>query len=287
MNIHKNLYLPIGLKPRHTWRCYVLEKHPGLLIIRNPFTSRGQRYWIARSLRDYPLPPNIVNLDTKHFPSKTIADWWGELHNCTDPNVIHRLKTAMRWTTLGYHHNWDTKIYDKTIHTLFPSDLDSLSQYFAFALGFPSFIPQAAIINYYPIGTSLSGHTDHSEMNHEAPLFSYSFGQTAIFLIGHRSLEEEPSALYLRSGDVLVMSKESRLCYHAVPRILKAFEDPWNNFFSNPQEKIGDTFTTSMNLALFEQVNDELFWKPFDRYVSDCRININIRQVYHSDNMCL
>lgn len=77
------------------------------------------------------------------------------------------------------------------------------------------------------------------------------------------------------------MSKESRLCYHAVPRILKTFEDPWNNFFSNPQENFVDTFTGSMNLELLGQVNDELFWKPFDHYVSDCRININVRQVYH------
>ncbi|XP_030079601.1 nucleic acid dioxygenase ALKBH1 isoform X2 [Drosophila hydei] len=190
--------------------------------------------------------------------------------------------TAMRWTTLGYHHNWDTKVYDKTMHTPFPSDLCYLSKYFSLALGFPNFIPQAAIVNYYPIGTSLNGHTDHSEINHEAPLFSYSFGQTAIFLIGHGTLEEQPSAVYLRSGDVLVMSKESRLCYHAVPRIMKALEDPWNNLFTNPNEKL-DTFNSSMNFELYDQLNDELFWMPFNRYVTDCRININVRQVYSSD----
>ncbi|XP_030079602.1 alpha-ketoglutarate-dependent dioxygenase alkB isoform X3 [Drosophila hydei] len=108
------------------------------------------------------------------------------------------------------------------------------------------------------------------------------FGQTAIFLIGHGTLEEQPSAVYLRSGDVLVMSKESRLCYHAVPRIMKALEDPWNNLFTNPNEKL-DTFNSSMNFELYDQLNDELFWMPFNRYVTDCRININVRQVYSSD----
>ena len=64
------------------------------------------------------------------------------------------------------------------------------------------------------------GHTDHSEENLSAPLLSISLGQPAIFLIGDSSLATVPTALLLRSGDVLMMERESRLAYHAVPRIL-------------------------------------------------------------------
>ena len=66
----------------------------------------------------------------------------------------------------------------------------------------------------------LAGHTDHSEHNLSAPLLSISFGLPAIFLIGGSSLATVPTAVLLRSGDVVMMERESRLAFHAVPRIL-------------------------------------------------------------------
>ena len=58
-----------------------------------------------------------------------------------------------------------------------------------------------------------AGHTDHSEDNLSAPLLSISLGQPAIFLIGGSSLATVPAAILLRSGDVLLMERESRLAY--------------------------------------------------------------------------
>ncbi|XP_034489948.1 nucleic acid dioxygenase ALKBH1 isoform X2 [Drosophila innubila] len=273
-------YNVTGLHPEHMWRCYKVLNHPGLLVIRNSFTSQGQRYWIARSLRDYPRAPSISNLDANNLEVPILSDWWGELQNCSDVNIAQRIKVAMRWTTLGYHHNWDTKVYSEAMHSAFPSDLSSLCQYFSLALGFNKFTSQAAIINYYPIGTTLSGHTDHSELNREAPLFSFSFGQSAIFLIGGVSLEEQPTAIYLCSGDVLIMSMEARLCYHAVPRVMKADEEPWNSLYNTYTENNKEAVNTDLlDLVLYEQVKDEMFWIPFNRYINDSRININVRQV--------
>lgn len=174
-DINLDLSVPVGLHPQHSWRCYKLDNHPGLVVIRNPFTVCGQRYWIARSLRDYPKKPNVVNLNRSSFSNAVICDWWRELHQCEDISVRRRLKVAMRWTTLGYHHNWETKIYDDVMRSKFPYDLSYMCKFFSCALGFRDFIPQAAIINYYPIGTNLSGHTDHSEHNLKAPLFSFRY----------------------------------------------------------------------------------------------------------------
>ena len=50
---------------------------------------------------------------------------------------------------------------------------------------------------------------------------SHSFGQDAIFLIGGQTKVMPPTAVLLHSGDICVMSGESRLAYHAVPRILR------------------------------------------------------------------
>ena len=89
------------------------------------------------------------------------------------------------------------------------------------------------------------GHTDHSEDNLSAPLLSISLGQPAIFLIGGSSLATVPSALLLRSGDVLLMERESRLAYHAVPRILS---DPAPTSEQEEQDFVQETFLSVPSL---------------------------------------
>ncbi|XP_018787311.1 PREDICTED: DNA demethylase ALKBH1 [Bactrocera latifrons] len=286
-----------GLEPINNWVCYTLNSS-GAIVIRNPFTMQGQRYWMARCLKDYPQTPNINNLSPQLFSIEVLNDWWQSLQQCTDIDEIRRMNISMRWTTLGYHHDWDSKKYSEEKRGEFPKDLASLSAHFASVLGFKLYEAQAAIVNFYPIGTTLSAHTDHSEPNRTAPLFSFSFGQTAIFLIGGRTKEMSPLAVYLRSGDVLIMSGESRLCYHAVPRVMKARDEPWNNFvhtessisISSPSLKrarIDSTLVEKVNsygidTTLYKKVIDEAFWLPFKNYLNCARININVRQVLNA-----
>lgn len=52
----------------------------------------------------------------------------------------------------------------------------------------------------------------------------YSFGCSAVFLIGGHSKGIRPVAMFVDSGDILVLSGESRLSYHAVPRIMSDAE---------------------------------------------------------------
>ncbi|XP_067637724.1 nucleic acid dioxygenase ALKBH1-like [Eurosta solidaginis] len=288
----------LGLEPVNTWRCYTLAS-TGIIIIKNPFTAEGQRYWISRCLQDYPRTPNINNLSPQLFSKEVLDDWWRSLHKCNEQNEVRRMSISMRWATLGYHHDWNSKEYTEKMRGDFPQDLISLSSFLASVLGFESYEAQAAIVNFYPIGTTLSAHTDHSEPNSTAPLFSISFGQTAIFLIGGKSKEEKPLAFYLRSGDVLVMSGISRLCYHAVPRVLKAREQPWNALIPCMQSKtsldipsckrprldanpLQRTNAHGMDTILYNQVVDETFWLPFKSYLSYARININVRQVLNA-----
>ena len=142
-----------------------------------------------------------------------------------------------------------------------PEDLEDLTNYFAAVLGFHEFKAEAAIVNYYRMNSTLAGHTDHSEIFLEAPLFSISFGQTAIFLIGGLRQEDPAHAVFLRSGDVIVMSGDSRLRYHGVPKILPDPSMPWV-----------DTADTNNSRS------DE-DWKNAQSYISKARINLNIRQV--------
>lgn len=178
-----------------------------------------------------------------------------------------KLLSKLRWATLGYHHNWDTKHYSEDSKTEIPKDLKNLTNCFAKILGFHDFTAEAAIVNFYRMNSTLAGHIDHSEAFLEAPLFSISFGQSAIFLIGGFEREDDAHALFLHSGDVLVMSGSSRLRYHGVPKILKSDLKPWDSID-------------------YSSVMDE-DWKKVQLYISEARINLNVRQVLKPGQTCL
>lgn len=120
--------------------------------------------------------------------------------------------------------------------------------------------------------------------------------------------------MFLESGDVLVMSRESRLCYHAVPRVMKAREETWNTLIEPPLKSskessleppvqpnkrlrtevpcITSTDTQAalewgMDPILYHQVTDDIFWSPFKSYLHDSRININVRQVLYENQRTL
>ncbi|EYB82406.1 hypothetical protein Y032_0360g3437 [Ancylostoma ceylanicum] len=71
----------------------------------------------------------------------------------------------------------------------------------------------------------------------DAPLVSLSLGQSAVYLTGGESLDDEVVPLWLRSGDVLVMHGAQRLVYHAVAAIHKTcvfdIKDPVLADFAN------------------------------------------------------
>lgn len=157
---------------------------------------------MARCLRDYPRAPHAeTNLlsardiyssssnqeRTTTANNSTTAcangDWWHALQGMKDAKVKMRWRAALRWATLGYQHNWDTKRYSEGRRQPFPDDLAALAAYVvAVVLGSginhdlqerASYAAQAAIVNFYPQGSTLAGHTDHSERNLDAPLLSF------------------------------------------------------------------------------------------------------------------
>lgn len=105
------------------------------------------------------------------------------------------------------------------------------------------------------------------------------------------------------------MSKESRLCYHAVPRIMKTnvnwLNTPMNDAPDdfNPKEQEADIDSSesvehknrkkqrltlpndndnqndSFVENLWTNIADSKQWQPFADYINDCRINVNVRQV--------
>ena len=96
-----------------------------------------------------------------------------------------------------------------------------------------------------------------------------SFGQSAIFLLGGKTRDQAPLAMYLRSGDIMIMAGDSRLAYHAVPRILAPKRCTGDSALPACLSRGKETTAVDCreDIAILEQ------------YLATSRINVNVRQV--------
>lgn len=170
-----------------------------------------------------------------------------------DPSIHKPLTTAqlltkkLRWTTLGGQYDWTNKVYPSSAPPSFPSDVKAL-----IGRTFPM-KAEAAIVNLYSPGDTLSLHRDVSEECNR-PLVSISLGCDAIFTCGLD--EERVATLRLKSGDAVLMSDESRYAWHGVPKVLEGSCPEWMADW--PGEG-------------YEE------WKG---WMSGKRINLNVRQMF-------
>ncbi|XP_072314181.1 nucleic acid dioxygenase ALKBH1 isoform X2 [Eucyclogobius newberryi] len=274
----------VGLRPVRDWRAFGLQGFPGFIFISNPFQRGSQPFWIRQCLKTYPQKPNVCNLDMHMSPCDTKDIWERSVHSLSSPSAPRRheksLLERLRWVTLGYHYNWDTKLYSADNYTPFPADLQSLSQQITLGCGFSDFRPQAGILNYYRSDSSLGIHVDESELDHSRPLLSFCFGQSAVFLLGGKQRQDPPTAMFMHSGDVMVMSGQSRLLYHAVPRIVPSPPGLLTSELQNPPSPPNqqNQNTPTEKSSVLEPVS-ERDWTVCLGYIQSSRINVTVRQV--------
>lgn len=79
--------------------------------------------------------------------------------------------------------------------------------------------PDSCLINYYGEGARLGLHQDRDERELDWPVVSISLGDEALFRMGGPERRDKTKSVWLRSGDVVVMSGAARLAYHGVDRI--------------------------------------------------------------------
>jgi hypothetical protein len=140
-------------------------------------------------------------------------------------------------------------------------------------------------------------------------VFFLSFGQNAVFLLGGPSADEKPTAMLIHSGDIVIMSAASRLCYHGIPRILSVDATPWNDVDSwtgympwngYDYSVVCDTEECSSMKGITKQADSTFFpscftseiiyssvennfCEPFVNYLKIAGINMNVRQVLGPD----
>ncbi|KAL7268645.1 hypothetical protein RUND412_008722 [Rhizina undulata] len=190
----------------------------------------------------YPTPAESPSSKTSFFnlpPESILQPLDRTIHK---PITLEKtLEKKLRWMTLGGQYDWTKKEYPekhKGEEIIFPPDIGDMIKGV-----FPKTTPQAAIANFYSPGDTLSAHRDVSESS-SAGLVSISIGCDAIFLIGldpsqiashnprnpdQESKETEPEVLILRirSGDAILMDRESRWAWHSVPKIVAGSCPGW------------------------------------------------------------
>lgn len=206
-------------------------------------------------------------LKSDSFDSKLTGSSWNFCEQCGTSASGNRLKSVqasvllrkLRWSTLGLQFDWSKRNYDVSLpYNKIPEALSQLAKRLA-APAMPlgkEFLPEAAIVNYFGSGDTLGGHLDDMEADWSKPIVSMSLGCKAIFLLGGKSRLDEPMAMFLRSGDVVLMAGEARECFHGVPRI---FTDEENAEITPIEHR-------------FSEQDD----RSFLEYIRTSRININI-----------
>lgn len=140
-------------------------------MIPDPFIPGGQIHWVGKCLIEYPHKPNICNLDA-HKERSGRGRLWPELGSSElsaisevevnqtcfgdvkDPEKAQLKHTKLsvvdgttlskdsdiyrlRWVTLGYHYDWNTKEYYRERWSPFPPDMGEMATAILSVCGFP------------------------------------------------------------------------------------------------------------------------------------------------------
>ncbi len=84
----------------------------------------------------------------------------------------------------------------------------------------PETAPDSCLVNLYVGDARMGLHTDSDEADLKAPVLGVSLGDTAVFRMGGGSRKDATTTIRLASGDINLLTGESRRAYHGIDRIL-------------------------------------------------------------------
>jgi alkylated DNA repair protein (DNA oxidative demethylase) len=79
--------------------------------------------------------------------------------------------------------------------------------------------PDSCLLNYYGQDAKMGLHQDKDEADFSFPVVSISLGDDGMFRMGDARRTGKTDAIWLNSGDVVVMGGAARLNYHGLDRI--------------------------------------------------------------------
>ena len=292
------------LSSRNDLRMYGYRTFPGLYFIPNYLSTQQQYEWTKQSIQSFSSAPynNLSNLYSQQKRECPVPSWTDAVER-GDFSAFRQLT----WSNVGIQYDWTERKYNlERITAPIPrsmTDLCSecnelLTDIQSESHGIDTFddeqkegdsdgllrdehglafsmemVPQTAIINFFAVNTKrpMGGHRDAAELIN-APLISVSLGNDAIFLISDHD-QKEPLALWIRSGDVLIMAGKARFALHCVARVVPNTCCPL--LLSHFDGEIDRT----------EDQNEQRELSLMKQYIMESRINFNIRQVIEVDKL--
>ena len=213
-------------------------------------------------------------MSSEHASFFTLCPASGLLFQPKDPE-LHKpltmskfLERKLRWVTLGGQYDWINKSYPAEPPPGFPRDIADLLTGI-----FPDMKAEAAIVNIYTPGDTLSVHRDVSE-DCDRGLVSLSLGCDGLFIIGIPDEGDGAESsvkhivLRLRSGDAVYMSGASRFAWHGVPQVIGGTCPDWLRPW--PAKAATDGTISLDGSEAFES------WR---NWMETKRINLNVRQM--------
>jgi len=221
----------------------------------------------------------------------------------------YRCFGKLSWATMGYHYDWTSRAYREEKKSIMPLLLDVLGSSFAVldhmlnskcTKDYPSelsndyrFTSSASIVNYYSTKSKMGGHRDDLELDFTKPVVSINLGLPAIFLLGGKSPDDDIVVpILVRPGDVMLLAGESRVCFHGMARVIPHGVLPpleRSNVIKD-QDKFQIQSLQSIlrersgnNLSKVNVEVPSLDSATLDKFLSEYRINVNIRQVLPDD----
>ncbi|MEL7027485.1 MAG: alpha-ketoglutarate-dependent dioxygenase AlkB [Pseudomonadota bacterium] len=79
--------------------------------------------------------------------------------------------------------------------------------------------PSSCLINRYREESKMGLHQDRDEGDLSWPVVSISLGDAALFRVGGTERKGKTQSVWLSSGDVVVLTGETRLAYHGIDRV--------------------------------------------------------------------
>ncbi len=139
------------------------------------------------------------------------------------PETTHGHKMSVRMTAAG-NYGWISDRrgyrYDKThpMGVAWPPIPASVLAVWDAVAGVDR-APQCCLVNWYDEAARMGLHQDCDEADLTMPVVSISLGDDALFRVGGVVRGGKTRSIWLRSGDVAVLSGLARLAYHGIDRV--------------------------------------------------------------------
>ena len=79
--------------------------------------------------------------------------------------------------------------------------------------------PECCLVNLYRASARMGLHQDRDEADFTCPVLSISLGDDGLFRVGNVARGGKTESLWLKSGDVVLLTGPSRLAHHGIDRI--------------------------------------------------------------------